>query len=366
MTSIYRTMSLKKIALAAAFAVSAGGVALAADIPIKAAPKKVKEVPFFFVNDNSISFAWYPKATDPGVWGNSNTIPLGTPGQGNAFSKYYTTFTHFDVWEYGTNFINVDAIKSASQDPIEGIPGATGAMEFYAIGRSTIGLNEISHSKAFSNAITKDVSFEFGGDLNTENNLLAPNVRKIGFGGQITLNLPGVVNLSVLAWKEWNHNFFYSSSFSPAVGFAFNPPGTFTGDTEFHWIPRIEIFIVEPLTFLPPSLPLTWTNVTNVSFPKGTGISPANAAAAGCTLNVPANKACESVTEVYEDNRLSLDMSQVFWSKPGIWDGYVGYKYWYNKFGTNHEVGAVPVLGNGFGSTSVESTAYIGTTYHFK
>ena len=44
----------------------------------------------------------------------------------------------------------------------------------------------------------------------------------------------------------------------------------------------------------------------------------------------------ETKTEVFEDTRLSLDASKVFWGKPGIWDIYGGYRYWYNKFGTNH------------------------------
>ncbi len=82
MTSIYRTMNLKKVALAAAFAVSAGSVALAADMPIKAPPPKVKEVPFFFVNDTSISGTYFFRSTDPGVSGNSNIVPGGIAGHG--------------------------------------------------------------------------------------------------------------------------------------------------------------------------------------------------------------------------------------------------------------------------------------------
>ncbi len=116
MTSIYRTISLKKVALAAAFAVSAGSVALAADIPVKAAPK-VKEVPFFFVNDTSVSYTWYPSWTDPGVAGSSNTVPGGVAGQRNTFANNQMSFDHFDVWEYGTNLIHGELDLYGDKDP---------------------------------------------------------------------------------------------------------------------------------------------------------------------------------------------------------------------------------------------------------
>ena len=77
----------------------------------------------------------------------------------------------------------------------------------------------------------------------------------------------------------------------------------------------------------------------------------------------PAFNNNETKTEVFEDARLSLDASKVFWGKPGIWDAYVGYRYWYNKFGTNHNAFLFSTIAPG---TSIESTAYVGTTYHFK
>ncbi len=80
-------------------------------------------------------------------------------------------------------------------------------------------------------------------------------------------------------------------------------------------------------------------NILNVTFPKGTGFSTANVVATcGCRSLTPA--ACladdETKTEIFEDVRLSFDTSKIFWGKPGIWDTYVGYRYWYNKFGTDH------------------------------
>jgi hypothetical protein len=355
---------LKPAALASAVAVSAVGAAFAADMPTKSAAP----APFFLVNDTWVSFTWYPHATDPGVSGNNQ---IGVP---NAFSKYVGTVSHFDVWAYGTNFFNLDFLQSAKNDPTQTIfvPNARGAVEVYGFARSTLGLNEIFGTKMFSTFLTKDVSFEWGGDANTENNFFAPEKKDIVLGAEFTLNLPGTVNLSVMTYKEWNHDTFMASNQTifnggqPGV-FTFNAPG-FSGDRTFQWIPRIELGIIEPLTFI-TWLPLTWQGITAINFPKGSGFSVANMAAAGC-LSSPASGPFTSAncsnftkTEVFEDNRITLDYSKWAWGKPGVVDMYVGYRYWYNKFGTDHNA---PVFSVAAPGTSIESTVYTGLSYHFK
>ncbi len=79
--SIRKKSVLATTALALAFA--AGGAAYAADLvlPTKAPPKVE---PFFLVNDTSVTFTWYPDATDPGVTARTN--------------RYQGELTHFDVW----------------------------------------------------------------------------------------------------------------------------------------------------------------------------------------------------------------------------------------------------------------------------
>jgi hypothetical protein len=139
--------------LATAVAIGTMGYAHAADMPVKAVPA----VPFFFVNDTSVSFTWFPKATDPGVSGGSNTVPGGIGGAGNTFGRYQGAIDHFDVWQYGTNLIHAEFNQYGDQDPSLGIPGAQGSREFFGVARSTLGFNELSHSKAFSNFLVKDV-----------------------------------------------------------------------------------------------------------------------------------------------------------------------------------------------------------------
>jgi hypothetical protein len=339
-------------AAVAALAWAGAGSAPAADLTTKA-PAPAPASPFFILNDNSVSFTWTPSATDPGV--DFNNHP--------AFKKYTAEFTHFDIWAYGTNFLDLNYIKSDRNNPVFDQLGATGSVEFFALWRSTLGLNQLTHSKMFSSFLFKNIEFEFGGNFNTENDGVSPQLQAYVFGPQFDLNLPGTVNFSILAYKEFNHN-SYMSSASPIP--ALDVPG-FSGDREFKWAPRLELLVAEPLPFLP--WPVTFGNVTSVTFPKGTGISSANlaemcavGASGGCAPGTnPA--AAFTKTEVRTDSRLTLDASKLWFDKPGIWDMYVGYRYWYNKFGTDHNA---PLFSHIAPNTSIESTAYLGMTYHFK
>src|SRR5262249_34423567 len=130
------------------------GLAQAADLPVKAV-KKAPDLPFFLVIDNRVSFSYMPKGTDPGMWSvNPNgTINGTTP-------KQVYSFTHFDLWAYGTNFFTISMFKSGKNDPASPCvaPGVTitggaadcaGATEIYGLFRSTLGWNELFNTKSF-------------------------------------------------------------------------------------------------------------------------------------------------------------------------------------------------------------------------
>jgi len=373
----------KAAALSALIVGTASGFAYAADMPVKAAPA-AKPVPFFFVNDTSVSFTWFFDATDPGVAGSSDSVAGGIAGTGNKFWRASGEIDHFDVWEYGTNLIHVEMDQYSSKDPIQGQPGAEGSREVFAFSRSTIGWNELTHSTMFKSFLFNDIGFEVGGNAGTQNNFLAEETTVGVFGLNFDLAIPkplGLMLVGVMADKEYTHNEFNACS---AAGFGVASGGasgacfggsTFSGDREFEWTWRVEAFNSIPLGGILGS----WAdaahivNILNVIGPKGTGISAANCNAVGfggsCTAPNPFAMGAsaftnnETKTEVFEDVRLSFDTSKIFWSKPGIWDTYVGYRYWYNKFGTNHNAPLFALVAPG---TSIESTAYVGTTYHFK
>jgi hypothetical protein len=359
---------LRSAALAATVAVSAAGVASAADMPAKAAPVAT---PWFLVNDNSVSFTYFPGSTDPGVYGATYN------------ARYQFDMTHFDVNRWGTNFIDFSYQKYGPKDPIQQMYGANGLEEMDLLIRNTLSGNAFLGKNFFSNFLTKDISFAYGGFFEAQDSLVAPAVMQFDAGVQFTLNLPGTVNFSVYAQKEIHHvtqlavcpNFGgFGGFYGPPVGIP-SPNGAvvgacpFTGDQSYKTVPHLELVIIEPLTFLP--WPVTWNSFTGVNFPKGTGVSEANIFAlqqAAGWCNAPTNAggnpcSAENKTEVFSENRLTLDIGKLYFSNPGVWETFVGYRYWYNKFGTDHNAGLFTILAP---NTSIESTAFVGTTYHFK
>ena len=157
-------MSFRKTAIVAAAlslaALASTGFARAADLPVKAA-KKAADLPFFLVIDDRVTFSWMPKGTDPGVF---SVRPDGSINGKTAKQVY--SFTHFDVWTYGTNFFTISMFKSDHNDPANPCTNAgviqtsfvsaatpaacEGATEIYGLFRSTFGGNEIFNTKAFS------------------------------------------------------------------------------------------------------------------------------------------------------------------------------------------------------------------------
>src|SRR6266852_8384570 len=122
------------------------GSAFAADLPAKAKTPPPPEAPFFLVNQNSLSYSYAFTANNPGAG--------KTP-------KDIVSFSHFDVWAYGTNFFNIDWLKAtSSRTPANGgvacfgggnLPTpCQGYTEIYGFFRSTLGWNELTHSKMFA------------------------------------------------------------------------------------------------------------------------------------------------------------------------------------------------------------------------
>src|ERR1700683_3959645 len=131
------------------------GFPSAADLPVKAKPKPVADLPFFFVIDDRVTYSWMPKGTDPGVW---SVRPNGSIDGTTAKSVY--SFTHFDAWQYGTNFFTISMYKSDHNDPanpcinagvlFNGNPEVcAGATEFYGLTRNTFDWNSIFNTKMF-------------------------------------------------------------------------------------------------------------------------------------------------------------------------------------------------------------------------
>src|ERR1700747_695453 len=162
-------MSLRKTLLAAAAmsfaALASTGMARAADLPVKA-KKPVADLPVFLLIDDRVTFSYIFSGTDPGVW---TRKPDGSVNGKTAKQVY--SFTHFDVWGYGTNFFTISMFKSDHNDPANPCTNAgvitsntlnvtpafatvsancAGATEIYGLFRSTFGWNELFNTKMFT------------------------------------------------------------------------------------------------------------------------------------------------------------------------------------------------------------------------
>src|SRR5262249_43110361 len=116
---------LKRTVLAVGVTVAAIGAASAAEIPAKAAPS----APWFLVNDNSVSFTWFPGSTNPGITDDTYN------------NRFQFDITHFDVNRWGTNFIDMSYQQYGKKDPIQSMAGASGAQEATLLVRNTLSGN---------------------------------------------------------------------------------------------------------------------------------------------------------------------------------------------------------------------------------
>jgi hypothetical protein len=342
-------MYCRALALAALMATTVG--ASAADMPIKAV--KAPEAPFFIVNDNSMSYSYVFKGA--------------VPGTGYTPKNVYT-FTHFDVWAYGTNFFTIDYLKATKGGPSQspflntafyGGPSSPcdtplytgnslcpGFAEIYGLYRSTIGWNQLFNTKAFSAGPLTNIEFAWGSDVNVDNTTLGSNKRTIQGGLQFDFMAPykGFFNVAIYAYHEWQHDGFAQQGPFQGVnglGFGYNP----NLNVEFNTTWKVEYIYSQPLGFF-PGLPLTFKAIGVIVGPKGAG-EPG---------------AAQRITEYHLWETISLDVSQMVFNKPGLFSIWATYSWWKNKFGIN----PAPVAQGGSGlCCTIESTWIAGMTWAF-
>ena len=342
--------------------------ASAADLPYKVKAKPVPDVPFFLVIDNRVTYSYIFTGTDPGVW---SVRPDGTLNGNTAKSVY--SYTHFDVWAYGTNFFGINMFKSDHNDPagpcsnagvlLSGVAAScAGATEFFGLIRSTFGWNELFNTKMFSMGPLHNISFEVGAEGETENNFLAPNKRAFEAGLQFAFDLPykGYFNVAPLAYKEINHNAFDQCGlFGPGI------PGVTCiadGNTDFKTTWAVEINYYMDLGFLPPEMQyFAISGRAGFYGPKGNQNEPLGVLGGGTATKVEINS---------EPIRLTFDASKAIWGAKysQFVTTWVAYRYWQNKFGLDHNAApGVCTLNAGTISTNscTESTVYAGVTVKF-
>jgi hypothetical protein len=358
------------------------GFASAADLPVKAV-KPVPELPFFLLIDDRLTYSYMPKGTNPGAF---SINPNGTINGTTAKNVY--SFTHFDVWAYGTNFFTISLFKADHNAPANPCTNAgqitsntigggfatvsadcAGYSEIYGLFRSTFGWNEIFNTKMFTMGPLHNISFEVGSDANADNTYLGAAKRDWVAGLQFSFDLPykGFFNVSPLAYKEINHNAFNQCGTAFAGGQVPGLSCSLDGNTDFHTTWAVEMIYYMDLGFLPPEAQFfSISGRAGFYGPKGDSNGlPFNSG--------PGPFSTATKTEINsEPIRLTFDASKAFLGPKytHFVDLWVSYRYWQNKFGLDHNAN-IPVCNivlNGVVTNTnscTEQTVYAGVTVKF-
>jgi hypothetical protein len=351
----YRIKAIAAAALSLATLATAG-FAGAADLPLKAA-KPVADLPFFLLIDDRVTFSYQFTATGPGAY----TVNADGSINGKTAKQVYS-FTHFDVWAYGTNFFNIDMLKSDHNDPATNCSfpgtGCAGATEIYGFFRSTFGWNEIFNTKAFSIGPLHNISFLIGADANSENNFNAAAKRDVVAGLQFQFDLPykGFFNVVPEAYKEINHSGFLTCG----VGGIPDVTCNFSGNTDYPVTWAVATNYYMDLGFLPASVNYFAISGRAAWYgPKGNQNSPLGPAAGGVATKVELNA---------EPIRLTFDASKAFWGPKyaQFVTTWVAYRYWQNKFGLDHTLSPTCNVSPGVSNHScTEESVSTGVTVKF-
>lgn len=369
---------IRPLLLALAVSCAASSGARSEDLPVKAKPRS-SDQPFFSLIDDRVTFSWEPKATDPGVYSRN---PDGSLNSTTALQVY--SFTHFDIWQYGTNFLNVSMFKADHNDPASPCTNAgvvvnpstgvatpancPGVTYFTGQSRSTLGWNELFDTKTFTVGPLRNVSFEVGLDLSSTNYYRAAAAQAVSAGLQFQFDLPyrGYLNVAPLAtWIYLAHMGFLQcgGGFSPPVSGVSCLPD---GNRQYQPTWALETNYYMDLGFLPESI--RYFSISGRAQLIG-AVGPENSPLPYNPLPIvaPAN----SMTKVSlnsEPIRLTFDASKAVWGQK--WSHYVdvwvAYRYWQNKYGLDHNVSKLCTISPGVSNnTCTESSLYSGITFKF-
>jgi hypothetical protein len=262
-------------------------------------------------SDNSLTLSYAPTMKQPNLSTNKSN-------HGADIGGFRTFIAHRDTWQYGSNYLLFGFSKDNAHDPKRGSPDI-GATQFFGGYRGLLSGNALVGQPVFSNPIVSDLRLSVGVEFNDKNSTLANKKKQALIGINIKFNVPEPARLSlgIHYSREWNYNAIVGKSV------------IYQGGMQAEWL------YVQPL---PVWLPIRYEFNGSVTSPKGhDGFGR------------------QTVTEVFTQQRLIVDLGDLIWHQPKRLDGYVGFQYWYAKMGGNPHIK----------SGSVEQTAIFGTTLHF-
>jgi nucleoside-specific outer membrane channel protein Tsx len=250
--------------------------------------------------------------------------PGGEKGSRNV-NKIIVNVGHFDVWDYGSNFFNVDILFSNANEPANNSAG--GSTEFYAVYRGQFSPDKIFGLNTAIGPFSA-INFEIGGDAETENTQFAPNKKLLVAGPNFHVAVPaGFLDIGVHISKEWNNNGLEDCPSNCVFGHG--------GPVSFDPTPEFEFVWLFPLAST--GLPLDFRGFMNIVLPKGKD-----------------GFGNHTYTEILARPQLQLDVGKMLFNKSHKPDLYLAVELWEHKFGNGSNV-----------SGSEEVSPEIGIEYHF-
>jgi nucleoside-specific outer membrane channel protein Tsx len=237
---------------------------------------------------------------------------FGEPTNSRDITKHIFSFNHVSGYKYGTNFFAADLLMSDRNDPAAPIQAPAigpGAQEIYAVYRHTLSLGKVTGSPNFKFGPVRDVGLTAGVDVGAKNDAFAPRVRKFVVGPTLSFDVPGFFDVSLLYFKEHNHN-----GIVPLIG----SPAGMTDEVRFK--PTYQIAMAWGIPV--PAINAKFNGFLNHTGKKGKD-------------GFGAETQPETLGRAY----LMFDVGALMGKKETFYVG-PGIEYWRNKFGSAAPVGA--------------------------
>ncbi len=230
------------------------------------------------------------------------------PANPDSMAKNIFNLTHVSGYSLGGNFFSVDMLTSSATDPSNNAGTNAnfqkqGAHEVYVSYKHNLSLGKVFKKKIDFGPV-RGMDFSFGFDYAAKNTTFAPAVYKLMAGPTFNLKVPGFLNVSLLYYKEKNHNAFGGSKL---------PLG---GGTDVVFDPTYQVAAAWGIP-----VKLGDVNTSVKGFATFTGAKGKDGGGVDTKL--------ESLMRAY----WMVDVSPLLGTKKGTWQIGPGFEYWDNKFG---------------------------------
>jgi len=247
------------------------------------------------------------------------------PGTSGVLQEHAGNISYANGWTYGSNFVSLDFEDFGNKDPANCVfsckKASNNSFELYSVFRTVLSGNKIFNTNIFSFGPVRDVGWELGFDVDTQDDQFASYKKLIITGPQFSFAMPkGFWTFTVAVSHEWNTNAFLADNYT-----SFDP----TYEFETAWLYPFNIGPV----------PLRFEGYANFIGPKGKG-------GVGDFYHR---------AEILLHPKLMVDVGQLINYGPNKIEAGFGFEYWHNKFGS------VPQALSG-----TEQTAFFAEVgYHF-